>query len=71
VTSTFPVPVPLSADQRDKLLKQRDHYKTTADNLDDQLMKLKVYFVSFSLKSECLKEIEWVKVVPYVSMEHN
>lgn len=32
---------PLSADQREKLLKQREQYEVAAEKLEDQLLKLK------------------------------
>merc|ERR1712243_160311 len=32
---------PLSDDQRDKLLKQREQYEVAAEKLEDQLLKLK------------------------------
>ena len=37
------VPPLLSADQRDKLVKQREQYEKAAENLEDQLLKLKVF----------------------------
>ena len=37
------VPLLLSADQRDKLVKQREQYEKAAENLEDQLLKLKVF----------------------------
>jgi hypothetical protein len=39
----FPVSVPLTADQREKLVKQREQYEKVAENLEDQLLKLKVF----------------------------
>ena len=35
------VPGPLSEEQREKLLKQREQYEKAAEKLEDQLMKLK------------------------------
>ena len=34
--------MPLSAEKRKELMGNREKYKRTADNMEDQLMKLKV-----------------------------
>jgi hypothetical protein len=37
--------VPLTLEKREDLLKKRENFKKNADQLDDQLMKLKVWIV--------------------------
>ena len=43
--SFSPVAVPLTLEKREDLLKKRENFKKNADQLDDQLMKLKVWIV--------------------------
>jgi hypothetical protein len=41
----FSVAVPLTLEKREDLLKKRENFKKNADQLDDQLMKLKVWII--------------------------
>jgi hypothetical protein len=43
--SFSPVAVPLTLEKREDLLKKRENFKKNADQLDDQLMKLKVWII--------------------------